>query len=260
MSASSRPAVSSERVASPFRDQSTAALEAPAADAPSPRTPSTATAIPLPLRPMTGFEEEFLEESAGELNTSRLCNDLLARCAVPPGEGPGGALAAVREYSVAARDLALLDLRRKSLGDRVSMEVDCPSCGGTNEVDFDLSVLPIELEAVEGPLEVPIGDQRRAVLRLPTAGDQEALLEAPPKNHAERRTRLLARLLLEIGEEQGPFSELQVRALPSAERRAMEQAIDAATPDLALDMAVSCCDCACAFTSPFDVAVFFCLR
>ncbi len=260
MSASSRPVVSRERVASPFRGQSADALETAAAGTSSFQSSSMEPRALLTLRPMTGFEEEYLEGASGETNTSRLCNELLARCAVPPGEDPGGALAAVREYSVAERDLALLDLRRKSLGDHVSMEVDCPSCGATNEVDFDLSALPVELEAVPAPLLVALGDQRRAALRLPTAGDQEALLDDPPKSLADRRTRLLERLLLELGGEPGPFSEQQVRALPTAERRAMEQAVDAATPDLSLDMAVSCCDCGCAFTSPFDVAVFFCLK
>lgn len=265
MSASSSSVVASERVRSPFQAAGSAATaSSPVVAAPSPAAASSdgvdRPRAELTTRPMTGYEEEYLEVAAGDANTARLCNGLLARCTVPPGAEPGEAVEAVRSLWVAERDRALIELRRKSLGDRVATEVDCPACGETNEVDFDLAALPVAIPTVAEPLAVSLRDDRRALLRLPTAGDQEAMLDAPTTSAAGRRTRLLARLLLKLDGDPGPFSEDAVRAMPTAERRALEDAVDRATPDLSLDMAVTCCECGCEFTSPFDVAVFFCLR
>ncbi len=262
MSASSPSAVASERVNSPFQNLDRAApgaaVAAPVAAALAP-TAAVPAPLALTLRSMTGYEEEYLEAAASESNTARLCNGLLARCAVPVGEVSTEALAAVRGLRIADRDRALLELRRKSLGDKVETAVDCPACSAANEVDFDLTSLLTEDETGEEPIAVDLGG-RRAVLRLPTAGDQEALIDSPCGSAAERRSRLLARLLLQLGDESGPFSEEVVHALPTADRRALERAVDTAAPDVPLDMVVDCCECGCQFTSPFDVAVFFCLR
>ncbi len=274
MNSHRRAETANERVTSPFRERGTSPAQATSpeaaalgssavggavvATAATPSSNLSSASVPT-LRPMTGFEEEYLEAAVGQANTARLCNGLLARCAVAPGEDAAEALVAVRALGVAQRDRALVELRRRSLGDQVATEVDCPSCGETNEVDFDLSALPLEIQAVAEPLEVTLGAERRGTLRLPTAGDQEALLDAPKGSPAEGRSRLLARLLLSLGSEKGPFSEQRVHALPTADRRALEAAVDEATPDLSLDMAVRCCECGCEFTSPFDVAVFFCL-
>src|SRR3712207_1048867 len=104
-----------ERIKSPFASPAAAASPHPGAR--------------LALRPLTGWEEEYLERHLGEPNTARLCNEVLARCAVPPGEEPGAAREQVRALLVAERDRELVELRRASLGPHVSAQVPCPACG-----------------------------------------------------------------------------------------------------------------------------------
>ncbi|HWM92975.1 MAG TPA: hypothetical protein VN493_19585 [Thermoanaerobaculia bacterium] len=246
-----RPAPSiRERVLSPFH----------AAEPPAPKRAGAAGLPPeLALREMTGYEEEVLEARLEDSNTAALCNEILARCLVPPGRDPAAARETVRALPVARRDALLIELRRRSLGSAISTRVPCPRCAEVNEVEFDLGELRIETADAEIPdtVECPLGDGRLAGLRLPNAGDQADLLDAGLSSMAERRTWLLARVLLRLGDEQGPFPEDAVRALPMRVRRALEEALEAAVPDLDLGLAVRCHACGHAFGAPFDAAGFF---
>jgi len=242
-------AASSERVVSPFHPP------------PAPAKPPARRRVPLPagfeLREMTGYEEEYLEAHFAESNTAELVNQVLARCLVPPGEDCRAALEAVRALPVAYRDAALLELRRRSLGRRVLSEVICPSCGEGVEVDFDLAEIPLELPEAPERIEYRLADGRRAVVRLPTSGDQADLLAIGIESMAERRTWMLARLIERIGDEEGPCDEPRARALTLATRRELETALEEAVPDLDLRMGVVCRGCGHEFSSPFDVASFF---
>jgi hypothetical protein len=201
---------------------------------------------------MSGFEEEFVEEHRNDTNTARLCNQVLARCLVAPGADAAEAVERVRALPVAERDRLLVRLRRMSLGDEVRMQADCPHCTGANEAVFSLAGLPLDFEQLPERIE-----EGGAVLRLPTAGDQEALLDEPAPTAAMRRTRLLARVLLRYHGSEGPFDEAFVHSLDSGVRRQMERAIDRALPDLSLTMNVSCAVCGRKFAAPFDVSAFF---
>lgn len=211
----------------------------------------------LALRPMTGHEEEWVERRRAEANTARLCNELLARCLVAPGAEDLHALERVRALPVAQRDEALLQLRRLSLGETVHTRTACPACGAGAEVDFQLSQLPLPSTEVPARVLATLEDGMQAELRLPTAGDQEVLLDARLETEAERRTWLLARVLVRLGQQEGPFSEEAARALPVSTRAALERALEEALPDLDLSMALSCGGCGKDFSAPFDVSGFF---
>lgn len=211
---------------------------------------------PLALRSMTGFEEEVVERLADDPNTARLCNEIVARCLVPPGADHQSALARVRAMTVSERDFALVTVRRLSLGDMVEAEVPCPACRAKNDVRFALSELPLDAVA-QRDLDVELPDGTAARLRLPTAGDQEALLDEPLETAAERRTWLIARTLLRLDGHEAPFDAQIAHALPTATRRALEAALEAALPAADLSMRVTCAVCGHAFTEPFDVAGFF---
>jgi hypothetical protein len=176
---------------------------------------------------------------------------------VAPGEDPGPQLARVRRLVIAERDRALVRLRQMSLGDRLDTQVDCPRCGVTNQVDFRLSSLPLDFAPPPGQIELTLEDGRHAALRLPTAGDQEELLDAGLDSAAARRTWLLARLLVRLGDWQAPFDEAFARGLPARARRELEQAMEAQGAFLDLRMTVQCRGCGHAFSSAFDVAAFF---
>lgn len=241
--------IDAERVESPFRARA-------ASNAGGKRRPLVTD---LGLRAMTGFEEEVIEERLREPNTAALCNEILARCLVAPGADFTAALARVRQLLVVERDMALIQLRRRSLGDKVEMEVSCPACEMASEVDFQLGVVPLPGTDVPESLCVTTADGTEIELRLPTAADQEMLLGsgADLASESKRRTWLLARCITRLGNQQGPVDPDAVRALTTADRRALEQALEAALPVLDLGMEVTCSHCGHGFSSPFDVSAFF---
>jgi hypothetical protein len=209
------------------------------------------------LRGLTGWDEEYVERHQADPNTARLCNEILARCLVAPGEDVAAARATVRELLVAERDRELVALRRLSLGPDVSAQIPCAACGETSEADFSLDVLPLDFESPPRRLRLDLEGVGEAVVRLPTAGDQEDLIDAGLEGEAERRSWLVARCLERYGERGGPFDLDFARSLPVKERAALESAIEAALPDLDLEMAVTCSHCGAPIVAPFDVPVFF---
>jgi hypothetical protein len=211
----------------------------------------------IDLRGLTGWDEEYVERHQADPNTARLCNEILARCLVAPGEDAAAARATVRDLLVAERDRELVALRRLSLGPNVSARVACPACGETSEADFSLDVLPLDFEAPPRRLRVELEGVGEAVVRLPTAGDQEDLIDAGLEGDAERRSWLLARCVERYGDRREGFDLDFARGLPVKERAALESAIEEALPDLDLEMAVECSHCGAPIIAPFDVPAFF---
>jgi hypothetical protein len=231
-----------ERVPSPVRPETTRNAADPAARI-------------LPLRELTGWEEEYLSRHQHDANTARTCNEVLARCCVPPGTEPAEPVRArVRDLLVAERDLELVRLRRMSLGPGVEARLECPACGEANDASFSLDDLDLDPGFPAERTGVPV-DGDELTLSLPTAGDQEELLDADLDGPAERRTWLLARSLRRPD---GSSLGLDAaRELPLRRRAALERAIDDQLPTLDLDMAVRCAHCGADFTAPFDVGSFF---
>jgi len=269
-----------ERIENPFRSGTTSADPPKAASARSgvpsqgaparPEAPTrraaraeepSAPGLGLEVRAMTGYEEEVVERRRGDANTAALCNELVARCLVAPGADHAAAYERVRALLVAERDVALIALRRASFGDLVELEIACPACQQTNEIDFPLGSLPVSLGSSPGSrpraIEAVLSDGTRVAMLLPTAGDQEDLLDADLETASERRTFLLGRAIERFGDRSGPFDFEFARALSVSTRSALEEALDAAIPDLDLSMAVTCTACDRAFSAPFDVASFF---
>src|SRR3954447_16073235 len=235
-----------ERVESPLRAPA-AAEDAPTAD----------SAVRLGLRPLSGWEEEYVERHQADVNTGRLCNEVLARCVVEPGEDPGSARQAVRNLLVAERDRELVELRRLSLGPEITARVSCPACDEASDVVFSLDALPLDFDSPPRRLTVQAADVGDVLLRLPTAGDQEDLVDAALESEAERRSWLLARCLERYGGRTESFDVDFARALPMRVRNELESAVEAAAPDLDLEMEVVCTHCGTTFAAPFDVPVFF---
>jgi len=251
------------RMASPLRPPPASLAASPAAGSQTePPAPRAVTTLP-PLRPLTGYEEEFLEEHQHDANTAWLCNEVLARCLVPPGADHTPALAQVRSLLVAERDRALIELRRISLGPQISAQVDCPDCTQPVEAEFSLDALAIDVPEVPREFETLVEGTGVARLRLPTAGDQEDLLEAAPRTESARRSWMLGRCLLDLaGHAPGPDGDDTARVgfargLPVPVRRQLESALEDALPGLDLEMSLECPHCAGSFLAPFDVQLFF---
>lgn len=276
-----------ERVESPFARRTTLGTRSIAAAGGAPQRPTAETVDPQPagarsapdmsssslapvrrlgvrpprrltgLRPLTGYEEELLEDGERATNSAALCNEILSRCLSPVGERNEAAASMVGALLVAERDTAIVDLRRLTFGDRMEMDVRCPDCESKNHVAFDLKQVSLEAADVAEAVEVTLSDGRVAHLRLPTARDQADLLEASLHGHAERRTWLLERALHKLGDREGPLGFETVHALDSGTRRELERELDRAIPDLDLRVGVTCDACSREFAAPFDIASFF---
>lgn len=242
----------------PMRERVDSPLRSSVPDAAEPEAPPAPQAARLPLRGLTGWEEEYVERHQAAPNTARLCNEVLARCLVPPGEDAAAdARETVRGLLVAERDRELVALRRLSLGPDVTAQVTCPACGETSEAEFSLDALPLDFEPPPRQLAVELPEVGEVVLRLPTAGDQEDLLDAELEGEAEQRSWLLARCLERYGARSEGFDLDFVRGLPVATRAALQAAIEERLPELDLEMAVECSHCGAPVLAPFDVPVFF---
>lgn len=211
----------------------------------------------LELRGMTGYEEEVAERRRNDPNTAALCNEIVARCLVAPGADIGEALDRARNLLIARRDEALIRIRQMSLGDTINTVVTCPACKKANEVNFQLSMLPVDIKDAPERVEVKLDDGTLVAMRLPKAGDQEELLDETLHSESERRTWLLSRVILQFGDESGPFAPDFARSLPVAGRRKLEAALEKVVPDLDLTMALTCTECNHPFKTAFDVAAFF---
>ena len=210
------------------------------------------------LRAMTGYEEQVVEDQGRWGNTAELCNEILARCVCAPGTDPDDAAKErVRSLSVAERDAELVRLRRITFGDDVISEVDCPACQEVNEVAFDLKQLALDVGPIATQIEVTLSDGRLARMRVPTAGDQAALLDEKLPELAARRTWLLARCTLELAGSLGPFESAAVHAWDSRARRELEAELEGVIPDLDLRMRLTCVRCQHDFSTPFEIESFF---
>lgn len=208
------------------------------------------------LRPLTGFEEEFVDSAQPAANTARIANELLARCLVKPGADFVTAVSEVQALSVAERDRLLVHLRQISLGDEVETAAACPACRTVSLIRVRLSELPLRFDPPPAEVAVDFDDFGTAVIRTPSALDQEQLADLEG-SQAERRSALLALLLVRLGSRCGPFSLADVRALPARVRGCIQDALCDALPDLDLSLNVPCTGCGVGFQSPFELRSFF---
>ena len=200
------------------------------------------------IRPLTGREEEWLA-SHPLIPSAHAVTRLLTDCAIRLGDQPpSGEL--VGRLLVGDRDYLILQLRRLTLGDRFEAVLGCPACAGKLDVSFqasDIEVEPRPQTASSFRCELPAGDgyaARTVRFRLPNGADQEAVLGMAPELAVEA---LLDRCLLDDGG----------RAILADERTVVSDAMEAAAPQVDLQLDLTCPECGHGFTAPFDINSFF---
>jgi hypothetical protein len=199
------------------------------------------------LRPLTGYEEEWL---ADHREPSATCTrQLLDACILGLDEDEAPPALASRML-VGDRDYLMLQLRRLTFGDRVQAVVNCPSCKSKMDVDFDAASIPLERGAPDSATyEVALPampDRPSQVLRfrLPCGGDQEAALGLEIAAASET---VLRRCL--VGGEAVPLTpEEKLRVIEAMESRA---------PRVELELDLACPECRRGFVMPFDMTAFF---
>jgi len=215
---------------------------------PSEPNASGSAALAGKLRELSGFEEELAARWAP--NAARAANEALASCLTPPGQDPGERRDIVRALPVVDRDLLLLELRRRSVGDEVRSEVDCPACGSSSELVFRLSELPSNTQRAVA-VEVDLPEGGRVLLRPVTAGDQELLLDQGGGSLAD----VLA--LLATTPDGEALSRDEIAALGEQARTKLAEALDRANPDLDIRLSLRCHACSRELETPLDVEGFF---
>lgn len=200
------------------------------------------------LRPLRGYEEEWLADHRGATNAvaaSRILEGCVAN--LDDGAPPRGFAA---RMLVGDREYLILQIRRLTLGDLIVASTDCPGCGVRMDVDFDAGTIEIHSPAVQGAvhtLTLPEGggrEPRSVRFRLPTGGDQEAVAGRELEAACEW---ILQQCLLDTGG--GP--------LGPEESAAVIAAMEERAPRIDLELDLACPECKHGFVLPFDTTAFF---
>src|SRR5262245_24603741 len=135
--------------------------------------------IEVELRPLTGYEEEWLARHP-QVPNAQVVTHLLSACLVRIGDtAPSSVM--VRSLLVGDRDYLMLQLRLLTLGDEFQAVFLCAACHAKMDVTIQASEIPVERRPQSAAcytLELPAtGPSGRTVrFRLPTGADQEAAL------------------------------------------------------------------------------------
>jgi hypothetical protein len=163
---------------------------------------------------------------------------------------PAAPSAELAARTVGQRDAALLDLRQRGFGDRLTLVAACERCGERLEATLDLDALRMPDAAPPGELPVD-GDRWRLVVRVPLAGDLVAI-EVGSDVEAGRRA-LLERCVMAASLDGAPAAPA---ALPDDAVVAAAERMAGADPQADLRVALSCPGCGETWEEPFDACAF----
>lgn len=225
----------------------------------------------LSLRKMTGLEEEMLYDA--ELNPGELVSVLIAACTVQLGELSNVDRNLVARMQVADRNYALLELRRLSLGDRLTARYRCPLCNAELAVVEDLSQIPVRrlaegeqpedsvIELEDGYRDEQGRTHRRLVLGPPVGSDEEFVAGFSHRHPLRARDALVLRCIRSFGELSraaldGSGVEI-LRSLTLGDRRRIASALDDATRGPDFRRRVECGQCSGEFEVLLDASGFF---
>jgi hypothetical protein len=199
------------------------------------------------LRPLSGHEEEWLATHPGTPAAPAVTR-LLGACLTGFADAPETA----RRLLVGDRDFLMLQLRRITLGETVQAVLACPACGAKMDVDFSVDDVPVERRPQAAAAHSLLLGDREVRFRLPTGGDQEAVLAYEASvacdDEAAAVDALLDRCLIDTG---------KGAPLSPEERAGVIEAMEQRAPRIELDLDLTCPECGQGFTVPFDTTAFF---
>jgi hypothetical protein len=188
--------------------------------------------------------------ATGSLTAAELLNLWERGRVAPPAERPAVLLAAVHaeetaQWPIGRRDGLLLDFRARNFGRHLAGLTDCPQCGETIELEFDVDDIRTSPPADDRvTAEV---DGREITFRLPNSEDLAAI--ANIADPAAARRELFARCLNGSAE---IASEWNDEALTLVGHRMGE-----ADRQADVQLALACPQCRHTWDAPFDIASFF---
>lgn len=193
------------------------------------------------LRGLSGIEEDWVATHA--VPSAIAVTNVLGSCLVRLEGFPSDRNLA-RQLLVGDRDFLMLQLRRMTLGEAIHAIIGCPGCGQKMDVDFGVADVPIKsCPLLTGDFSIE-SCGRSIRFRLPTGADQEAGLDFDQDSAARV---LLERCVLEDGG----------KPLSSEDRVAVVDAMDRYSPQVDLELDLTCPECRLTFAAPFDTTAFF---
>lgn len=163
----------------------------------------------------------------------------------------GETAGALSRLSIGRRDRALLELRERVFGPRLTSLASCPACGERMEMELEVGDLLVEQHDEQpASLALRAGDYD-VLFRLPDTNDLAAL--APCRDASEAARALLSRCLLSarLGDE-----ELDAAQLPPEVLEAVGSRMSEADPQGDMRLALVCSACAHAWQEAFDIGHF----
>lgn len=194
------------------------------------------------LHSLTGCEEEWLACNRDAPSATRTTHLLLnCLCSL---DGAPITLDLVRKLLVGDRDYLMLQLRRLTFGDNVHAVVGCPVCNGKIDVDFRTTEIPVTVRPQTKPWYTLTLSDRTVRFRLPTGGDQEAVLGISSEAPVDE---LFKHCIVDDGG----------REILPGEREAIIETMEQLAPLVDLELDVACPDCEHSFLLPFDMTAYF---
>ena len=194
------------------------------------------------LRPLTGREEEWLARYSRMPAAARV-TWILRECLIWLEDVPV-TINLVRQLLVGDRDYLILQLRHLTLGDEVHAVIQCPACNEKIDVDFRVSEIPIEQRSQTNSSHILKLADRSVRFRLPTGGDQEAVLGMTTE---EAMDELFDRCLLDDGGKE-----------PSkGDRETISEMMGRIAPEVNLELDLMCTECNHGFIQAFDTTAYF---
>src|SRR5262249_146185 len=131
-----------------------------------------------------------------------------------------------------------------TFGENFQAVVRCPACDNKMDVRFRASDVPVEARPQAASSYTLELDNRTVYFRLPTGGDQEAVLRTSAEDAA---AELLGGCILDDGGQ----------ALSTEEGEKLIAYIEQVAPQLELELDLICPECSLQFLAPFDTTAFF---
>lgn len=222
------------------------------------------------LKPLTGREEEIITEKDDEKLVAPLLTQILQNCIKRIGPIKEIDSELVQNLLIADRDYLLLCLRRLTFGNKVDARVHCPNekCGELLDISFNIKDLKVSKKKLGNGIYSVTLSQRAAYrdennvmhneieFTLPVVGDQEEAAKIYYENESRALTTLFARCIKRIGSIT-EINEDLISSMSILARREIESKMKEHSPNVDLDIKVSCPECGLQFKSPFDVHNFF---
>jgi|SRR5579859_722198 len=210
------------------------------------------------LRPVTGYEEEFLLQEGRLMPAALRVTHLITRCLrrLGPVEPVGAEM--VRSLSVGDREALLLHLRHLTLGGRISCLLVCPKCGKKMDMDLQVQELLFPPYAHTQRLhETEISDGEnsyRIVFRVPKGEDQEAAAALAAQSVDSAADLLLRRCIEQVTTPGGR----EIPDLPAVILQQLPKKMAELDPQAEVLLDLTCPECGAGFIVPFDAGDYVC--